>query len=253
VLGARHYLPALGRWTAPDPYYLLNPAATLERPGERNLYRYAGNNPVQYADPTGHGWASLFVKGVVRLFKGAEKADEVASVVEDVAIIVGRESTFGARVLSAISLGSEYLPVSIGDLKDGVRWLRGSDRAADAARTMRLGTYNQLRAQGAKDAHHIIQDKAAKDLPGYKRGDAPTVQLDGPPSQIGSPHYKATAVQREAGGGTYAAERRIGYKALRAAGLSPEQSRQAVEFADRYFGSIGVTPSTPTRVPGNRQ
>jgi RHS repeat-associated protein len=137
VLGARHYLPALGRWTAPDPYYLLNPAATLERPGERNLYRYAGNNPVEHVDPTGHGLLSWAVKVGARIFKGAEKADEVASVVEDVSILVGSESTFGARVLSAISLGSEYLPISIGDVKDGYRWLRGSDRAADAATAAR--------------------------------------------------------------------------------------------------------------------
>ncbi len=141
VLGARHYLPALGRWTAPDPYYLLNPGATLERPGERNLYRYAGNNPVQHVDPTGHGWLSAIYKagkaGVKWIFKGADKVEEAASVVEDVSILVGSESTFGARVLSAISLGSEYLPVSIGDVKDGYRWLRGSDRAADAAATAR--------------------------------------------------------------------------------------------------------------------
>lgn len=253
VLGARHYLPALGRWTTPDPYYLLNPGANLERPGERNLYRYAGNNPVKNVDPSGHGLISWGVKAVVWVFKGASKADEVVSVVEDVAIVVGRNSSFGARVLSAVSLGSEYLPVSIGDLKDGVRWLRGSDRAADAASGMRLGGYRELYNSKARDAHHIIQHKAVKDLPGYSHSKAPAVQLDGPSTRVDGPHYKATQVQREAGGGTYAAERRIGYKALRKAGLSPEQSRQAIEFADRYFGGLGVTPSTPTNVPKDRR
>ncbi len=165
VLGARHYLPALGRWTAPDPYYLLNPAATLERPGERNLYRYAGNNPVQHVDPTGHGLGSLFVKGVKWLFKGAETVDEAASVVEDVAILVGRESTFGARVLSAISLGSEYLPVSIGDVKDGYRWLRGSDRAADAAAAARS---SERAADTARDVSSGTSTLARK--PGAANG-----------------------------------------------------------------------------------
>jgi RHS repeat-associated protein len=253
VLGARHYLPALGRWSTPDPYYLHNPAAHLDRPGERNLYRYAANNPVQHIDPTGHGWASWLVKGVVRIFKGASKADEVASVVEDAAIIVSRNSSFGARVLSALSLGTEYLPVSVGDIKDGVRWLRSSDNAADAAGSMRLGGYRELRGGTGNQSHHIIQDKAAEGLPRYNRDAAPAVQLQGSTKEIGSQHYKATAIQREAGGGTYAAERRIGYKALRAAGLSAEQSRQAIEFADRYFQGIGVTPSTPTNIPKNRR
>jgi hypothetical protein len=62
------------------------------------------------------------------------RPNEVASAVEDISVVLNPEAGFGARVLSAVSLGSEYLPVSIGDIKDGVRWLRGSDRAADAAK-----------------------------------------------------------------------------------------------------------------------
>jgi hypothetical protein len=37
-IGARQYLPALGRWASPDPQFLLDPEAQLARPGERNLY-----------------------------------------------------------------------------------------------------------------------------------------------------------------------------------------------------------------------
>ena len=51
----------------------------------------------------------------------------------------------------------------------------------------------------------------------------------------------------------YAAERRIGYEAMRAAGVSREQARQAIKNADDYFGSIGVTRNTPTRLPGRRR
>lgn len=116
----------------------------------------------------------------------------------------------------------------------------------------RGGSYGQLRSAGVSDAHHVIQDAAVRDLPGYSRSAAPAVELPGPSTRIGSPHYRATQVQRQAGGGTYAAERRIGYKALRRGGLSPEEARAYIEMADAYFQSIGVSPSTPTRIPMNR-
>jgi hypothetical protein len=123
---------------------------------------------------------------------------------------------------------------------------------ARANKVVRTGSYGNLRTAGAKDGHHIIQDAAMRDVPGYSRAAAPAVELPGPSTRPGSPHYNATQVQREAGGGTYAAERRIGYKALRKAGIGKDAARSLIHAADQYFGSIGVTPSTITRVPGNR-
>jgi hypothetical protein len=110
----------------------------------------------------------------------------------------------------------------------------------------------ELRAAGLKDAHHVVQDAAVRNLPGYNSKLAPGVQLPGPSTAVGSPHYIATQVQRQAGGGTLAAEMRIGYKALRRAGYSEAQARQAIAETETYFRSIGVTPSTPTRIPGSR-
>lgn len=98
----------------------------------------------------------------------------------------------------------------------------------------------------------MIQDAAVRDLPGYNTNAAPGVQLPGPSTAPGTPHYNATQVQRQAGGGTYAAERRIGYKALRRGGLSESDARAAIQQADEHFRSIGVGPQTPTRIPGNR-
>jgi RHS repeat-associated protein len=46
--GARYYSPAIGRWTQQDVY-----DAPLD-PLNANRYAYAGNNPVNYVDPTGH-------------------------------------------------------------------------------------------------------------------------------------------------------------------------------------------------------
>ncbi|MBA3546269.1 MAG: VCBS repeat-containing protein [Nannocystis sp.] len=54
AMGARHYLPQLGRWASPDPHFLLeNPDAALSTPGEANPYGYVGGNPVTFTDPTG--------------------------------------------------------------------------------------------------------------------------------------------------------------------------------------------------------
>jgi hypothetical protein len=111
----------------------------------------------------------------------------------------------------------------------------------------------ELRAAELRDAHHVIRDAAVRDLPGYDTNAAPGVELKGPVSVEGTPHQLTRPVQREAGGGTYAAERRIGYKALRKAGLSPAAARQAIYEADAYFRSIGVGRLTPTRIPGDRR
>ncbi len=124
----------------------------------------------------------------------------------------------------------------------------GEASEASAGRTV-----GELRDAGLKDAHHTIQDAAVRDIPGYDTNLAAGEQLAGPSTRVGSPHYKATQVQRQAGGGTYGAERRIGYKALRKAGLDKSAARSSVERADKYFESLGVTKETPTRIPGNRQ
>lgn len=151
----------------------------------------------------------------------------------------GAEATQGA-VATMATIGGGIVSAST---------LLDEATAGGAART---GSYGELRNSGAKDAHHVIQDAAVRELPGYSRTAAPAVELSGSSTRVGSPHYSATQVQRQAGGGTYAAERRIGYKALRRAGLSEEEARKRIEEADRYFESIGVTPDTVTRVPGNR-
>jgi hypothetical protein len=53
-----------------------------------------------------------------------------------------------------------------------------------------------IRALGLKDAHHVIQDAAVRDLPGYSTKLAPGVHLEGPSTLEGSAHFNATQVQR---------------------------------------------------------
>lgn len=129
--------------------------------------------------------------------------------------------------------------------------LEAGSGSADAPVTSSVG---ELRASGLKDAHHIIQDAAVRNLPGYDTNAAPGLQLTGPATTKGSPHFRATQVQRESGGGNYAAERRIGYKALRRAGADSSTARRAIEEADAWFeNTLNVDASTPTRIPRNRK
>jgi len=115
------------------------------------------------------------------------------------------------------------------------------------------GSVGELRKAGKNDAHHVIQDAAVRDLVGYNSSKAPGVQLPGPASKKGTPHNATRSVQQQRGGGTYAAERRIGYKALRKAGATRDQARQQIKRADEYFDSIGVTRDTATRIPKDRR
>ena len=142
-IGARQYIPALGRWATPDPQFLLDPEAQLTRPGERNLYRYAANSPIQHLDPTGHGWITMAIKAIKAtgkaIYKGYDKVDEFTGIADDAATLFGGEATFSARVISGISLLSEAAPISANDIKDVSRWARGGGRLLDTAQSVRSG------------------------------------------------------------------------------------------------------------------
>ncbi|MGH3973072.1 MAG: RHS repeat-associated core domain-containing protein, partial [Pseudonocardiaceae bacterium] len=116
-------------------------------------------------------------------------------------------------------------------------------------------TVGELRAQGRRDAHHIIQDAAVRDVPNYQTNAAPGVQLRGPSNVSGTPHYNATQVQRAARtGGTYGAERQIASDALAAAGRTPSEIADDIARADAYFmDELGLTLNSPLRIPGNRR
>ena len=112
-----------------------------------------------------------------------------------------------------------------------------------------LGPYRSL----DPDSHHIIQDAAVQDVPGYVHDNAPAMRLDGPSTARNSEHYLATQAQNSfRGGGTYGAERRAGYFALRKAGKSIEDAKAAVRYADRYFmGELKLDPRLANANTGN--
>jgi RHS repeat-associated protein len=212
----RYYDPSSGRFTQEDPIGLA---------GGVNLYGFANGDPVSYDDPYGLcPWCVVFVAAV-------RAAPYVAAV--------------GKLTLEALDPNPD---AGTAIVTGGRAVARGITNVADDVGP----TVGALRAAGRKDAHHVIQDAAVRDLPGYNTNAAPGLQLLGPASARGTPHHAATQAQRRAGGGTYGAERKIGYRALRAAGVSADEARANIVRADHYFNSLGVQTSTPTRIPGNR-
>lgn len=115
---------------------------------------------------------------------------------------------------------------------------------------------NQKLADDGQESHHIVQDAAARNAgdANYKPGSAPTTNLEGGSSVPGSPHDTANRMQQNLPlGGTYGAERDVGYLSLRAAGQTRGQAGANVDRADRYFeGQLGWNRDTPVPPPANR-
>ncbi|WP_300383066.1 hypothetical protein, partial [Clostridium sp.] len=91
---------------------------------------------------------------------------------------------------------SELVEKIAKDSDKGTKAIKNSIEGAGNA----TGSYKQLVDAGQKDAHHIIQDAAMREIDGYNRFSAPSIQLDGPSTIKGIPHNIATSIQRQTGG-----------------------------------------------------
>ena len=242
---ARFYNPLIRRFVNADP----------AQQGW-NWYAYAVGNPLGFVDPTGLGNASILdaVQTGLSFLGMAPVVGFVADVANaGVSVARGNYADASINLVAAIpgigqaATGAKFAAAGFGVFGA----IRTADRLGDTSRAL-TSSVGSLRSAGLRDAHHVIQDAAVRNLPGYSSRSAPGIQLPGPSTLKGSPHYTATQTQRQLGGGTYASERRIGYKAIRRAGVPRVEARQIMSEVDEYFRSIGVQPTTSTRIPGNR-
>jgi len=89
-LNARYYSPEWRRFISPDAAEYIDP----ETPNGLNLYLYCNNDPVNYADPSGHSWES-FWNGVGDWFE--DHWEEVA---------IGTAFIIGGAIVTALTCGA---------------------------------------------------------------------------------------------------------------------------------------------------
>ena len=242
-LRARYYNPVIGRFTQEDTY----------RGDGLNLYAYCKNNPVFYIDPSGHYVCPKGVKRIVNeIKKGTSNSDDRSRLLahlqekrEQGQSLTRREKRAEKQLAGDSSRDTKRRLVNINDWNGDIN-----------DPSVRLyGTYDELRDAGVKDGHHIVQDASVRDVLGYKKGEAPAIQADGPSTKTGSEHYNLTYDQSHATtGGTYGKEKSIGLSSVeKNLGLSQNDIKTLSNYLDNYFcNNLGLNDDSPIRIPGNR-
>ncbi len=139
--GARQYAAAIGRWDRVDPlcekYYDVSP------------YAYCGGNPINAIDLDGRSVWTKMAKAAIKigtkvsrnglkeLGKAAIYADAVSGIIDDFNTVSDSKASTLERVGAGISLASEILPVSVGDVRDAdkivQKALHGNSKASTNA------------------------------------------------------------------------------------------------------------------------
>ena len=126
--GARWMDAAIGRWHVMDPlcekYYDVSP------------YAYCAGDPVNAIDPDGKSILTKVIKATMRigsrvasnglreLGKAATYAEAVSDIKENATTVVDDNASTIDRIGAGVSLASELLPISVGDVKDVVKILK---------------------------------------------------------------------------------------------------------------------------------
>ncbi|MCB9751774.1 MAG: RHS repeat-associated core domain-containing protein [Myxococcales bacterium] len=146
AIGVRHYLPAVGRWTSPDPLMTVAPEPHELASRERNPFLYAGGDPLAAADGTGlcvdckvehwiqsrwtpamraayerhNGRTRLTERDVAKINKALDTADRVLTELE----------------VALVSCGPPGIAIAMGEgmtIHAGVQALRALSRVTGAA------------------------------------------------------------------------------------------------------------------------
>ena len=138
--GARHNDAAIGRWHVMDPlcekYYDVSP------------YAYCAGDPVNAIDPDGKSiWTKMLKttmkigsrvasNGLRELGKAATYAEAVSDIKENATTVVDDNASTIDRIGAGVSLASELLPVSVGDVQgigDFVKSVNGNSKLSTLA------------------------------------------------------------------------------------------------------------------------
>ena len=139
--GARQYAAAIGRWDRVDPlcekYYDVSP------------YAYCGGNPINAIDLDGRSVWTKMAKAAIKigtkvsrnglkeLGKAATYVDAFSGIIDDFNTVSDGKASTLERVGAGISLASEILPVSVGDVRDAdkivQKALHGNSKASTNA------------------------------------------------------------------------------------------------------------------------
>ena len=199
-IGVREYVPELGRWTSPDPLYLSQPDNCLNWPGERNEYRYAANNPIQYTDPSGTSVWTKLAKIGGKVASGVSVTEAVRSAVQDAQTLADPSASTFDRVVAGVSLASEVLPVSARDVLDITTWgarklglAKKAQKALPAAPELRALPQRSSASRGRGRSRNRVPDRiqgrptdeqqalikmAKKDSDKFRRGGNPVSHGD---------------------------------------------------------------------------
>ena len=165
--GARQHDPILARWDRIDPlcekYYSTSP------------YAYCENDPVNTVDPDGRSGWKVLLKAAYKIGKSAVKnggksltnaatyADAFSDVVDNYQTLTSSESSFGEKVWAGVSIASEFLPVSVGDVKDAGKLV---NKAVDAAQDV-SGAQKTIKAT-KNNYRRVLQKATGKTGKGYE-------------------------------------------------------------------------------------
>lgn len=104
---------------------------------------------------------------------------------------------------------------------------------------------------GNVSTHLIVLHAAAREMPGYRLGKAPSIVLEGLAIEPRSQRGRAITTQiKGPTDGTLEDELRLAIQALRHAGVPRRECRRAKGVAETYFyDALGLSGTTRTRAP----